>query len=171
MTELASSFQDYEKCIMKGLKSLTFNQVLMFCVWCASRLLLGDKYAKQISQDEVSLLHSIIEEAWSWTEKQKYPDVEYVKEIRNKISKIGSEDPVAAIEVHPLVTDIIGTVDLVFEYYMTKSIKYALSAANSMINVIDYEADEAGNRLQLETMLLFPAMGPVRNLVSDSRNG
>jgi hypothetical protein len=158
IVEYPYSYQRYDSCISKELKSLSFNQLFKFCIWSASRLCQDDKYVKDINQDEVALLHSIIDEAWSWTEKQKYPDVEYVKKLRDQIFKIGPEDPVAAIETDPMETNMIGSVELVLEFYLTKSLKWVNSAAHSLINVIDYEAQDEGNCLPLGTMLLFPPM-------------
>jgi hypothetical protein len=161
--EFPYSFQVYVEWITAELKSLDFDQLFKFCIWCASRLLSDDKYVRGLSQDEVALLHEVVEETWSWAEKREYPDEEYAKELRDRIRAIGPEDPVAAIETDFTETNMIGCVELVLDFYLTRALKHAVNTAHCMVAAIDCEEQDAGNRLALETMFLYPPMKAERD--------
>ena len=155
MTTPSSSFRDYQKHILGELKSFTPKQVLAFSIWCAFRLVKSVELGTYLPESDITLLHDILAEAWSWVGDRPRPKAERVSDLRNRLLCIGPSDPELAIELDPRVIETLSCVEIALVCYLTRSIEDGRGAAECLIDVIDYEID---NDFPLETMFDNPPL-------------
>ena len=144
MSESITSFDDYVEQLTRKLRSLRHFERCIFSVWCAEYLLKKhDELVKQdLSESVLKTLQEILDELWEDLLSGSIPNTAKLNYLDEILMGIGPEDPIPAIEVHPVVTMMESCLGIGILGCRRNDVHLAQKAGEFVVDVLDFELDE-----------------------------
>lgn len=144
MAEAIITFDDYVAYLTKKLRSLRHFERCVFSACCAEHLLTtySGRVESEFSASDLQALRGIIDQIWDHLLSGSIPTTDMLNELDNQLMQIGPDDPVAAIEVHPVVTSVQSAIGVCILGCRRNDVTLAQKAGEAIIDVLDYELDE-----------------------------
>lgn len=163
MKEAITSFDDYVSHLTKKLRSLRHFERCLFSAWCAEHLLTTNAalVETELSDSGARALREILDEVWEPLLTGSIPTTDILNELDRQLMQIGPDDPVAAIEVHPIATQVQSAIGICILGCRRNDVGPAQKVGEAIINVIDYELDEEDPKYtanSLARMFTYPKM-------------
>lgn len=163
MAEEITSFDDYVSHLTKRLRLLRHFERCVFSAWCADHLLTTKAVLveTELSNSCACALREILDEIWVHLLSGSIPTTDVLNELDSQLMQIGPDDPVAAIEVHPIATEVQSAIGICILGCRRNDVELTQKVGEAIINVLDYELDEQDSDYaanSLATMFSYPAM-------------
>lgn len=163
MAETIISFDDYVSQLTKKLRSRRHFERCVFSAWCAEHLLTthAGLVEQSLSESYLQVLHNVLDEIWDALLTGSIPDTKMLNSLDGAFMEVGPDDPVAAIEVHPVVTSVQSCIGTCILGCRRNDVGLAQKAGEAVIDVLDYELDERNPDYaadSLPAMFTYPEM-------------
>jgi hypothetical protein len=144
MATTAFSLGDYQSLLTKKLRSLRHFERCLFAAWCAHYLLNSqeDQLGREISEPDSKRLQQILDGIWLHLLNGSIPSRNTLNDLDEQLLEIGSDDPVAAIESHPIRTAVQSAVGLCILGCRRNDVSLAQGVGDTVISVLDYDLDQ-----------------------------
>jgi len=144
MAKAIFSIGDYSSHLTRKLRSIRHFERCLFSAWCADHLLATNAglVRRELPGSDFQILREILDVIWEFLLDSSIPTVDVLNQLDNNFMQIDPEDPVVAIEGHPVVTEVMGAIGTCILACRRNDVRLAQSAGEIVINTIDYELDE-----------------------------